>query len=191
MRTMVLVPLLALACGASAATEPTAAAVSTADPLSTRVGLEILAAGGNAADAADAAVAVGFALAVVYPSAGNIGGGGFAVTFDPGLGLATALDFRETAPAVATRDMYLDAEGIVVPGRSQNGPLAVGVPGSVAGMSALQCEARLPALAGPPTPGDPPRTRRVRGLGGVRRGAESESRAPRQAFHHQEALREA
>ena len=134
MRTMVLVPLLALACSASAAAEPTAAAVSTADPLSTRVGLEILAAGGNAADAA---VAVGFALAVVYPSAGNIGGGGFAVTFDPGLGLATALDFRETAPAAATRDMYLDAEGIVVPGRSRNGPLAVGVPGSVAGMAAL------------------------------------------------------
>ena len=110
---------------------PVAAAVSTADPLATQVGLDILAAGGNAADAA---VAVGFALAVVYPSAGNLGGGGFAVTFDPRAGQATALDFREMAPAAATRDMYLDAEGNADPDLSRYGHLAVGVPGSVAGM---------------------------------------------------------
>ncbi len=110
------------------------AAVSTADPLATEVGLQVLAAGGNAADAA---VAIGFAMAVCYPSAGNLGGGGFAVSFRPEDAVATSLDFRETAPAAATRDMYLDGEGNVVADRSRYGHLAVGVPGSVAGMWAL------------------------------------------------------
>ena len=137
MPVLVLVTMVAVWGCAAVLTEtsaPRAAAVATADPLATQVGLDILAAGGNAADAA---VAVGLALAVVYPSAGNLGGGGFAVTYDPGAGQATALDFRETAPAAATRDMYLDAEGNAVPDRSRYGHLAVAVPGSVAGMVAL------------------------------------------------------
>ena len=140
MRNAFLLPLVVLIGCATSASLPEAApehgtaAVSTADPLATRVGLEVLAAGGNAADAA---VAVGFALAVVYPSAGNLGGGGFAISFDPATETATALDFRETAPAAATRDMYLDETGNVVPERSRFGHLAVGVPGSVAGMADL------------------------------------------------------
>ncbi len=97
-------------------------------------GLEILKAGGNAVDAA---VAVGFALAVTYPRAGNIGGGGFML-MRVGKGKAEGethfLDFRERAPGAATRDMYLDAQGNVVPGLSTQGYKAIGVPGSVAGL---------------------------------------------------------
>jgi gamma-glutamyltranspeptidase/glutathione hydrolase len=89
--------------------------------------------GGNAYDAA---VAVQFALAVVLPVAGNVGGGGFIVYRDRS-GKDGTLDFRETAPAAASRDMYLDASGNVVPGRSTAGALAVGTPGTVAGMVAL------------------------------------------------------
>jgi gamma-glutamyltranspeptidase/glutathione hydrolase len=114
------------------AAEPVTASqgmVVTTDPLASRVGLDVLRAGGNAVDAA---VAVQFALAVVNPEAGNIGGGGFMVlrTADGG---TEALDFREKAPAAASRDMYLDANGNVTD-RSVVGHLAVGVPGSVAGM---------------------------------------------------------
>lgn len=108
-------------------TAPTAMVVS-GSPLASQVGRDVLQAGGNAVDAA---VAVGFALAVVHPAAGNIGGGGFMVirmrdsTY--------ALDYRETAPAAATRDMYLDIDGDPTQ-LSWTGHLAVGVPGSVAGM---------------------------------------------------------
>ena len=105
--TFALLPLLA-ACQSGPAIDappgPGIAAVSTSDPLATSVGLDVLAAGGNAADAA---VAIGFALAVVHPSAGNLGGGGFALTFRPGESTALALDFRETAPADASRDSAL------------------------------------------------------------------------------------
>ena len=101
-------------------------------PIATRVGVEVLARGGNAVDAA---VAVAFALAVVYPQAGNLGGGGFAVVREPG-GAAAALDFRETAPAAARRDMYLDARGAPTEA-SRVGHLAAAVPGSVAGLVAL------------------------------------------------------
>src|SRR5262249_20633018 len=100
-------------------------------PLASRVGADVLRGGGTAVDAA---VATAFALAVTLPSAGNVGGGGVAgvsVT-----GQTAALDFRETAPAAATRNMYLDAEGAVTD-RSVTGPLAAGVPGSVAGLWAL------------------------------------------------------
>jgi len=97
-----------------------------------RVGSDILAQGGNAVDAA---VALGFALAVTHPSAGNIGGGGFMVIHLAD-GTTLALDFRETAPAAASRDMYLDEEGNVVQGLSLNSHLATGVPGSVAGLLA-------------------------------------------------------
>ncbi len=94
------------------------------------VGARVLAAGGNAADAA---VAVHFALAVTFPSAGNLGGGGFALVRDP-VGPVYALDFRETAPARARPDLFLDGQGNVVPGRSLWSGAAVGVPGSVRGM---------------------------------------------------------
>ena len=89
--------------------------------------------GGNAIDAA---VAVQFAMAVVYPRAGNIGGGGFLV-YRPENGEAITLDYREVAPAAASRDMYLDAEGNVTPDLSTRGHLAVGVPGTVAGIYAM------------------------------------------------------
>lgn len=94
------------------------------------VGLEILKKGGNAIDAA---VAVQFALAVVYPNAGNIGGGGFMV-YRTASGETNTLDFREKAPKSASRDMYLDSAGNAVVERSLYGGLAAGVPGTVAGM---------------------------------------------------------
>ena len=104
--------------------------VSTAHPIATQVGVDILKQGGNAADAV---IAVEFALAVVYPRAGNIGGGGFLVYRDS-TGAITSLDFRETAPLAATRDMFLDSLGNVIPGLSENGLLSVGVPSTVAGL---------------------------------------------------------
>ncbi len=109
------------------------ALVVSAHPAASQVGRAIMQQGGNAYDAA---VAVQFALAVVLPVAGNVGGGGFIVYRDHA-GLAGTLDFRETAPAAASRDMYLDASGNIVPGRSTAGALAVGTPGTVAGMVAL------------------------------------------------------
>ena len=113
----------------------TGGAVSSAALGATEAGLEILRAGGNAADAA---VATALALAVVRPRAGNLGGGGFAVTrFGDEV---KTLDFRETAPAEATRDMYLDEKGEPRPGASLIGPLAAGVPGSPAGLYELHKE---------------------------------------------------
>lgn len=105
--------------------------VATEQALATQVGLDILKQGGNAIDAA---VAVGFALAVVLPNAGNIGGGGFMVVYDAKSKQSIALDFREMAPLKATRDMYLDKDGNVVDGKSLFTHFAVGVPGTVAGM---------------------------------------------------------
>ena len=104
--------------------------VVTAQHLATEVGVNVLKAGGNAVDAA---VAVGYALAVVYPAAGNLGGGGF-MTIRFADGRKTFLDFRETAPRAATRDMYLDKDGKIVDGLSTVGWLAVGVPGTVSGL---------------------------------------------------------
>ena len=104
--------------------------VATAQHLASQVGADILAHGGNAVDAA---VAVAYALAVVYPAAGNLGGGGF-MTVRMADGRTDFLDFREKAPLAATRTMYQDAQGQVIPGRSVDGWLAVGVPGTVAGM---------------------------------------------------------
>ncbi|WP_020594981.1 gamma-glutamyltransferase [Spirosoma panaciterrae] len=104
--------------------------VASAHPEASQVGLNILKAGGNAVDAA---VAVQFALAVVYPGAGNIGGGGFMVYRDQA-GKAYTLDYREKAPGRATQNMYLDSLGNVIPGLSISGHLASGVPGSVDGM---------------------------------------------------------
>ncbi|APG94228.1 gamma-glutamyltransferase [Sinorhizobium americanum] len=130
---------LFIACGtalpqiaAAASPEPVKAErgmVVTAQHLASDVGVEVLKKGGNAVDAA---VAVGYALAVVYPTAGNIGGGGFmTIRFKDGR--TTFLDFRERAPLAATKTMYQDDKGDLVKGLSTNGYLAVGVPGPVAG----------------------------------------------------------
>ncbi|MEQ9404223.1 MAG: gamma-glutamyltransferase [Cyclobacteriaceae bacterium] len=107
--------------------------VSSAHPLATKVGVEILKNGGNAIDAA---IGVQFALAVVFPRAGNIGGGGFAV-YRMNDGEFGSLDFREKAPLASGRDMYLDDEGNVIDGLSTQGHLAAGVPGAVDGMFKL------------------------------------------------------
>ncbi|MCC5928084.1 MAG: gamma-glutamyltransferase [Cyclobacteriaceae bacterium] len=104
--------------------------VSTTHPISTDVGVKILEKGGNAYDAA---IAIQFALAVVYPRAGNIGGGGFMLSRSAD-GSYHSLDFREKAPLAAHRDMYLDAEGEVIERLSLAGTLAAGVPGVVEGM---------------------------------------------------------
>jgi gamma-glutamyltranspeptidase/glutathione hydrolase len=126
--------LAALATLHGASREPVRARrgmVASADGNASRAGVDILKAGGNAVDAA---VAVGFALAVTYPSAGNIGGGGFMV-IRLADGRETTIDYRETAPAAAHRDMFLDEAGNAVAERSLVGPLAAGVPGSVAGLA--------------------------------------------------------
>ena len=106
------------------------AMVVSAHPVASMIGSRIMKSGGNAVDAA---VATQFALAVVYPAAGNIGGGGFMV-FRRKDGFVTSLDYREKAPGQAHRDMYLDEGGQVKPGLSEKGHQSVGVPGSVAGM---------------------------------------------------------
>jgi len=115
--------------------------VVSAHPSASKVGLDILKKGGNAVDAA---VAVQFALAVVYPAAGNIGGGGFMV-YRSADGATAALDFREKAPGKAFRDMYLDAEGNPITDKSLYGHLAAGVPGSVDGM--VQAHAKYGKLS--------------------------------------------
>ncbi|MEM6377355.1 MAG: gamma-glutamyltransferase, partial [Bacteroidota bacterium] len=106
------------------------AMVVSPHPLASEVGVDILKQGGNAVDAT---VAVQFALAVVYPRAGNIGGGGFMV-FRQSDGSIDAIDYREKAPGAASRDMYLDAEKNIIKGLSTKGHLASGVPGSVDGL---------------------------------------------------------
>jgi gamma-glutamyltranspeptidase/glutathione hydrolase len=117
--------------------------VVTSHPLASEAGLAILKQGGNAADAA---IAVQFALAVVYPRAGNIGGGGFMIYRDS-TGEMHSLDFREIAPKAASRDMFLDSAGNVIQGSSLNGILAAGVPGSVAGM--FEAHAKFGSLPWP------------------------------------------
>ena len=105
--------------------------VASQNYLSSQVGAEILAAGGNAVDAA---VAVGFSLAVTLPRAGNLGGGGFMLIHDAESGDSIAIDYREMAPIRATRDMYLDEDGNAVSELSRFSHLAAGVPGTVAGL---------------------------------------------------------
>lgn len=125
--------ILSLMLPLSASVTGSRGAIATAHPIASEVGIDILKRGGNAFDAA---IAVQFTLAVVYPHAGNIGGGGFLLyhTSEDGIG---ALDFRERAPLSAHRDLYLDTDGNVVEGLSRDGALAVGVPGTVAGMEQL------------------------------------------------------
>lgn len=108
------------------------AMVASTSEIASRVGAEVMKKGGNAVDAA---VAVSLALAVTWPSAGNLGGGGFML-IQKADGNAEAIDYRERAPLAAHRDMYLDAEGKVVPKLSIEGHKAVGVPGTVAGLVA-------------------------------------------------------
>ncbi len=118
--------------------------VGSTDEFASNAGLHILQHGGNAIDAA---VAVGFALAVTHPAAGNLGGGGFMV-IRMADGRETTFDYREVAPAGALRDMFLDSAGEPVSDRSRIGPLASGVPGSVAGMALAQRRyGRLPLAA--------------------------------------------
>src|SRR4051812_45875400 len=110
------------------------AMVATVHREASQVGVAIMHQGGNAVDAA---VATGFALAVVHPQAGNLGGGGFML-FRDAQGKAYFLDFREQAPAAASRNMYLDQQGNVIPDASMVGYKASGVPGSVAGLALAQ-----------------------------------------------------
>ena len=105
--------------------------VSAQERVAAEVGRDILKAGGNAVDAA---VAVGFALAVTLPRAGNIGGGGFMLVHEAASGRTEAIDYRETAPAAASRDMFLGPDGEVVADMSTRSGAASGVPGTVAGM---------------------------------------------------------
>ncbi|HKO56117.1 MAG TPA: gamma-glutamyltransferase [Thermoanaerobaculia bacterium] len=123
--------MLLLAANAHAGSQAVAshAALSTVSPYATQVGLSILRRGGNAIDAT---VAVAFALAVAHPQAGNIGGGGFLLYYDAKTKAVWSLDFREVAPLGATRDMFAKE-----PAASQTGALAVGVPGTVAGLEAM------------------------------------------------------
>jgi len=133
LRPLVLALLLTAVAGHAASPAPVAAKdgmVVTAQQHATRIGVEVLRSGGNAIDAA---VAVGYALAVVYPAAGNLGGGGF-MTLQLADGRKTFIDFRETAPLAATASMYLDAQGHVIPDLSTRGHLAVAVPGTVSGL---------------------------------------------------------
>ena len=106
--------------------------VSTQEELASRVGLEVLQNGGNAIDAG---VAIGFTLAVTLPRAGNLGGGGFMLIHSASRGETVAIDYRETAPAAATRDMYLDELGNVDKDKSRYSYHSVGVPGTVAGLA--------------------------------------------------------
>src|SRR5215470_6436619 len=142
--TFLAVILIASGHAAAAPMRPTHAAhaiVVSVHELASQAGVEILQSGGNAVDAA---VATGFALAVVHPQAGNIGGGGFML-IRMADGTIHFLDYREKAPAAATANMYLDAQGNVIENASLVGYKAVGVPGSVAGLAyALKTYGKLP-----------------------------------------------
>src|SRR6266404_6491034 len=129
-------PVLTEAAPASGARiEPVAAAhgmVVAQEGRAARIGVDVLERGGNAVDAA---VATGFALAVTYPRAGNIGGGGFMVIHSSGRNEDVSIDYRETAPAAITRDIFLGADGKPDTDKSRNSALGIGVPGTVAGLA--------------------------------------------------------
>lgn len=134
--------LLCLTCQVNADPLPPRAAIATAHPQATAAGFEILAAGGNAFDAA---VAVSTTLAVVEPYSSGIGGGGFWLLHRAADGKQVMVDGRETAPLAARRDMYLDSEGNVIPGLSVDGALAAGIPGEPAALEHIaQYYGRLP-----------------------------------------------
>jgi gamma-glutamyltranspeptidase/glutathione hydrolase len=139
----VIIPILALlfTCALAAAQAPVPVLarhgmVASQEARATRIGVDVLERGGNAVDAA---VAVGFALAVTHPQAGNIGGGGFMLIHLADRNEDIAIDYRETAPQATTRDVFLDANGEADPRKSRDSGLGVGVPGTVAGLaSALE-----------------------------------------------------
>src|SRR5262249_27937221 len=106
--------------------------VASQEARASRIGIEVLQQGGNAVDAA---VAVGFALAVTHPQAGNIGGGGFMMIHLAERNEDVAIDYRETAPAATTRDVFLDDKGEADPRKSRDSGLGIGVPGTVAGLA--------------------------------------------------------
>jgi gamma-glutamyltranspeptidase / glutathione hydrolase len=106
--------------------------VATAEPIATQIGIDVLKRGGNAIDAA---VTIGFVMAVTYPRAGNIGGGGFMLVYSAKTGQVVAIDYREMAPALASQDMFLDSEGNLDTQRSQFSHQSTGVPGTVAGLA--------------------------------------------------------
>jgi gamma-glutamyltranspeptidase/glutathione hydrolase len=144
MRKLIVLLLLIATPSVSFAREPlrgTHGMVASTSPIASQVGADIMKKGGNAVDAA---VAVSFALAVTWPSAGNLGGGGFMLVRDAS-GKTEAIDYRERAPLAATRGMYLDEKGNVIRGLSSQGAKAVGVPGTVAGMALVhKRHGRLP-----------------------------------------------
>ena len=124
------------AIGAAQAQQPqavfaTKGMVASAEALASQVGVDILKAGGNAVDSA---VAVGFAMAVTFPRAGNLGGGGFMLVRMAGAAASVAIDYREKAPLAATSTMFLDAAGAVDKDLSRFRHTSVGVPGTVAGL---------------------------------------------------------
>jgi len=121
--------------------------VASQEAMATRIGVDILERGGNAVDAA---VAVGFALAVTLPQAGNLGGGGFMIVHDAESGEQVAIDYREKAPGRASRGMFLDAAGNADSKKSQYSGLAIGVPGTVAGLTlALERYGSIPDVMAP------------------------------------------
>ena len=145
--------------------------VASSEPSASEVGVQILREGGNAVDAA---VAVGFALAVTHPVAGNIGGGGFML-IRLASGEAVVVDYREAAPAAASRNMYVNSNGEIIPHASTVGVLSAGVPGTVAGLALAEEKygklglARAPPLAiGGGAPARPQRTARRRPHGRCR-----------------------
>src|SRR5438045_1124649 len=129
-----LIAILLFATTATAASRQPAVArhamVASTSEIASRIGVEVMKKGGNAVDAA---VAVALALAVTWPAAGNLGGGGFMLIRKAD-GTAEAIDYRERAPLAATRDMYLDANGNIIKAASTDGYKAVGVPGTIAGL---------------------------------------------------------
>ena len=132
------------------------------EKIAAQIGADILRQGGNAVDAA---VATGFALAVTYPRAGNIGGGGFMVIHSAERNEDVAIDYRETAPAATTRDIFLGADGKPDTAKSRNSALGIGVPGTVAGPGAGAGEIRLGQVhaGGDPEAGHRAGARRLRG----------------------------
>src|SRR5262245_39367431 len=114
--------------------KPPKAAIASQHELATQAGMEIIKQGGNAFDAA---VAVSAALGVVEPSSSGLGGGGFWLLHRASDGFEIMVDAREVAPQAATRDMFLDDKGNVVPGRSTSTALAAGIPGEAAGWAHL------------------------------------------------------
>jgi gamma-glutamyltranspeptidase/glutathione hydrolase len=125
--------LLAFGLGEATAQAPSPHGVVVAqEARAAQIGVEVLKRGGNAVDAA---VATGFAMAVTYPRAGNLGGGGYMLIHLAGRHADAAIDYRETAPAAATRDMFLDPNGEADPRKSRDSALAIGVPGTVAGLA--------------------------------------------------------